>query len=87
MVFEWSKMWGMKFNIDKSKFMTITKNKNIISYNYSINGQLINRVFNFCDLGLEVNSKFTWCNHISNYCGKANRKLGYTFLYQKKTWI
>ena len=49
MLFDGSKLWGMKINIDKTKFMSISKSKNIVNFNYSIDGQNIDRVFTFCD--------------------------------------
>ena len=84
MVFDWSKMWGMKFHIDKTKFMSITRNKNVINYQYTIDDNHIARVTNFCDLGLEINSKLAWNYHISKCCGKANKKLGFITAFKSK---
>ena len=75
MIHNWSLTWGMKFNISQSNVMSITRNKNPILFDYKINNQSLERVHTFCDLGLEVNDRLTWNNHINNCCKKANRKL------------
>ena len=67
----------MKFNIDKTNFMSISRNKNIIDYQYTIDNKCILRVSSFCDLGLEINTKLNWNDHIKKCCGKANKKLGF----------
>ena len=44
----------MSFNIKKCKHMAVTKNANKIIFQYRINGEIVESVSNFTDLGLIV---------------------------------
>jgi hypothetical protein len=71
----WSAVWGMLFNTNKCVIMSFFKNKSI-AYPYMINNCLLEKVVNFCDLGVSVNNKLTWDEHISTCIKRANMRLG-----------
>jgi hypothetical protein len=76
-LFEWSNLWQMQFNIEKCVTMTICNKDNYLIGNYFINNRLLGRVENFNDLGITINSRLSWLNHIDTIKGKALRNLGY----------
>ena len=45
-------------------------------YGYTSNDVKINKVWEFCDLGVLVCDTFNWNNHINLCISKANRRLG-----------
>lgn len=47
------------------------------TYNYHISGQPLEKVETFKDLGVTVDSKFTFCYHIDNVINKANKIAGF----------
>ena len=66
--------WGLKFNSKKFKAMSCTQKRTSITYDYTMHNLHIKWVTSFSDLGLTVDSKVTWSEHVStitNNC-KAN---------------
>jgi hypothetical protein len=76
-LFKWSCKWQMKFNINKCVVMSISTKKDILQYQYKMNGINLNIVKDFKDLGVNVNSRLNWTDHIMCIKGKALRNLGY----------
>jgi hypothetical protein len=75
-IISWSSLWGMLFNVDKCVSMSFSHKPQTIAYNYTINGVVISRVNSFTDLGIIVNSRLKWDEHICSCIKKANQKLG-----------
>lgn len=70
----WTHRWGMKLNHSKCSVMHCgPRNKN---YNYTIDGKSIKKTKEEKDLGLTVDSSFTWSLHSIQAAKKANRMLG-----------
>ena len=57
--------------------MSITKNKNVVSYAYKMNGTHLERVYEFMDHGLIVTHNFSWQKPVDYCCGKANKRIGF----------
>ena len=74
---EWSLKWGMKFNVNKSKIMSIHSAKNVIQFGYKMNGCLFERVSEYMDLGIIVTENLSWQKQIDSSCKKANRRIGF----------
>ena len=74
---QWSCKWQMKFNITKCKSLSITRKKNPILHQYSMNGQQIEAVRRHPYLGVKVTHNLNWSNHIHKITTKANRSLGF----------
>lgn len=68
----WEKTWKMQFNPAKCESISITNKKKPIKTSYNIHGQTLNRVSNTKYLGVTIDNKLTWNNHINNICKKAN---------------
>ena len=73
---DWCTTWGMNFNAKKSQVMSFgVKVKNI--YNYVINDSRLEGVKVFNDLGIMVNDKLTWREHIDSITKKASQRFGF----------
>ena len=69
---EWEKRWQMSFNPDKCEVLRITlKHKSIIS-DYKIHDHKLKTVKTAKYLGLNIDSKLNFNEHINNICKKAN---------------
>jgi hypothetical protein len=75
-VVNWSKKWGMLFNVNKCVLMSLSYSPKIVEHNYYINNSVVTRVNNFTDLGITINSRLKWDGHINSCVKKANQKLG-----------
>jgi hypothetical protein len=73
----WSSQWGLDFNAEKCKIMSIYNGKNKIVFNYIINGKSIEKVNNFVDLGLLVQDNLHWDNHVCESVKRANKRMGF----------
>ena len=67
----------MSFNPVKCKFLRITNKQSKIFLSYSIQDTLIREVTQAKYLGVTLNSKLTWLDHIANVTGKASSVYGF----------
>ena len=72
----WAANWKLKLNASKCKSFKITLKKNIIQSEYKINGTLLENVSKMRDLGVVLDRKLTFSDHIDHISSKANRALG-----------
>ena len=72
----WESKWQMKFNIDKCYIMHVTHKRNPLLMTYNMNGRPIEHTASHTYLGIGINNKLTWAEHISNTASKANKVLG-----------
>jgi hypothetical protein len=73
---EWSVKWKLNFNALKCKLLSVTRNKNPVSFYYNMNGHILERVNNIKDLGVTVTDDLNWSTHIETILGKANKVSG-----------
>ena len=73
----WSNMWNMSFNPDKSHTLTMSLRKDHLEIPpiYFLNNPL-EEVLSFKLLGLTICHDLSWESHISNLASKASRRLG-----------
>jgi hypothetical protein len=67
----WCKNNKLALNINKCKVMTFSRKANPVLYNYSIDGQLLERCEKIIDLGVYFDCKLTFNAHIeyiTNHC-------------------
>ena len=72
----WETKWQMKFNIDKCYIMHVTHKRNPLLMTYKMNGRPIEVKASHTYLGIGINNKLSWAEHISNTATKANMVLG-----------
>ena len=73
---QWSIHDAMVFNVEKCKVMTLTKKRQPLVSNYSLDNSLLEEVKEFKDLGVTTADNFNWNSHIYIIVSKANRMLG-----------
>ena len=66
----------MTFNVKKCKLMRITQKKQPFRSSFTLNGSVLEDVYEFCDLGLLTNHHLSWNSHVDAITNKANRILG-----------
>ena len=74
----WSEKWQMAFNASKCFLLRVTCSRdNVVNYTYTMMGQPITSVTQDKYLGVELDSKLTWNEHIAAITGRANSSLGF----------
>ena len=74
-VFEWSKLWGMKFNAEKCIQMTVTNKRKYVNYQYYLNEDILERKNKIKYLGITIDNKLSFSEHIQDKCKKATTVL------------
>ena len=74
---QWSLSWQMTFNPQKCEFIRIMNKKNPIAYKYYIGSTLINEVSCSKYLGVTIDHKLSWNEHIRRVTIQVN-----AFLYR-----
>jgi len=74
---EWEDKWKMSFHPDKCSVLRITRNKSTKIFNYKLRGHILNTETDSKYLGVTINNKLQWNNHIDNMCNKANSSIGF----------
>ena len=72
----WSYIWGMDFNIDKCNVLSITRNNLPFIFEYKISDKPLQRVQHMRDLGVLINTYFTWGTHCRGLNNKCNITMG-----------
>ena len=73
-LFIWLSINKLSLNITKTKYMIFkSKNKPNINCSININNIPIERVNNFCFLGIVINEYLTWTDHINKIVNKICR--------------
>ena len=73
---EWESKWKMKFNVSKCFAMCVTHKRKPLLTSYKMNNSPLQIVSSHTYLGVEINSKLNWAEHINSISAKANRVLG-----------
>ena len=73
---DWEQRWQMKFNKAKCYAMNITHKTDPLHTNYCMGDTTLETVKNHTYLGVELNNKLSWANHIQNVKTRANQILG-----------
>ena len=71
-VLEWTKLWGMKFNTVKCVFMTKTNKRKPISTQYYLGNEKLKQEDMVKYLGVVIDKKITFEQHIKEKCKSAN---------------
>ena len=72
---EWSKTWLMRFNAKKCHLLKITRQREPLQTQYSIDDSQLEEVQHHPYLGVELTSDLTWKSHITIISARANRIL------------
>jgi len=72
---EWGSKWGLTFNIQKCKTLSIAGFMDVIPNHYSIGPHQLETVTEMNDLGIIISSNFRWNLHTTTMTKKAERQL------------
>ena len=73
----WQDTWKMSFNPSKCSIMVISNKKTPLSRDYAFCGQTLRHSSSQPYLGVQLDSKLSWGEHVGNTAAKANRTLGF----------
>ena len=76
-LFNWSKSWLLKFNPAKCMHLWITNKCSYIEFTYCLDGSIIKEVSSANYLGVTIDPKLTWSDHVTRVVAKANSVLGF----------
>ena len=71
----WSKQWLVDFNAKKTVAMNVSLKRNPCNPNLTFNSENVKFVESHKHLGLTLNNKLSWRNHIDSILIKANQRL------------
>ena len=81
---EWASLWGMRFNATKCYLMTIHRSQKPLTYMYTLDNHILEKVTNNPYLGVILSEDLKWATHIkfssmdiNKICNKANSTLGF----------
>ena len=72
----WSDKWQMEFNVSKCVHLPITNKTKPSTHKYSLSGQPLSTVSSHSYLGVKLDSKLTWTNHVTDITSKSSKCLG-----------
>ena len=67
----------MKFNVKKWYLIRITRTRNHLTHNYSLNNHILQTVNRDKYLGITISNGLNWSTHINTVTNKCNSKLGF----------
>lgn len=73
----WCSQIGLDINVDKCKVMSFSKSRNVINFDYKVDGRTIERVNKISDLGVIFNSKLNFNDDCTFRVSKAKSMLGF----------
>ena len=79
----WQNEWQMQFNPSKCNIICISNKRRPPQRSYFFCGSKLEQVDSASYLGITVNSKLKWSEHISTISSKASRSLG---LIKRNLW-
>jgi hypothetical protein len=78
LIVEWCHRWGMSLNYDKCVSMSVSRRRlPRVPFTYQLGKSILRSVSKYKYLGVVINNKLTWDDHILYVVSKANRALGF----------
>jgi Reverse transcriptase (RNA-dependent DNA polymerase) len=81
---EWCECNKLFLNIKKCKIITFGRIKHPILYDYTLNGQMLERVKSMNDLGVIVDEKLDFVEHVETIVSRARKMLGFVMRISKE---
>jgi hypothetical protein len=72
---QWEETWQMQFHLQKCKVIHVTNKRKPITHSYKLHDHILEVMENSKYLGVTINNKLNWIQHITNIKGKASRTL------------
>ena len=74
-VLEWSKMWGMRFNVEKCNQITLTNKRKPFKTKYYLGNETLSKKESIKYLGVIIDNKLSFKQHIQEKTRKATKVL------------
>lgn len=74
---DWCRLNKLLISVSKCMVITFHRSKNPIIFDYRIEGNVLERVDQISDLGIILDAKLSFNQHISSMISKASRQLGF----------
>ena len=74
---QWEREWDMAFHPDKCSVLPFTRSHSPPLSNYTLHDQILERVTSTKYLGVILETKLDFTQHIESICAKANKTLGF----------
>lgn len=74
---QWCSRWLMQLNINKCKVMQVSRKRNNLSFQYSVNAKFLTQADSYRYLGVVISSNLTWSEHIQKLIAESAKSLGY----------
>jgi hypothetical protein len=74
---EWCERNKLFLNISKCKVISFSRAKNVECFDYSLNGEILERVNVIRDLGVLLDSRLSFDKHVDTTISKAQQTLGF----------
>ena len=72
----WFKSWALTINVEKTAVMVLCTRQKVPTISIIINGSEIKQVRVQKHLGLNIDERLTWTDHVSTIVNKASSRLG-----------
>lgn len=74
---KWCQIWRLNVNIGKCQYLRISRKKqrNMVTYNYTLEGKLIQQATSIRYLGITIDDKLSWNQHIEEITAKALKRI------------
>ena len=76
-IVSWSNTWLMSLNPVKCKVLTVSLKRNILKHSYSLGVHDLQKVNCMRDLGVTIDQKLNFCDHVSAIIQGARKALGF----------
>ena len=73
---QWEKKWKMSFNVNKCLVLPVTQKRSPIQANYFLHSTQLMLVESAKYLGVTIDSKLSFNQHVNSICKRANSVLG-----------
>ena len=73
----WEKSWDMQFHPAKCNTLPVTRKRRTLLFNYQLHGHQLEVVNTAKYLGVTLQNKMDWEEHINSIWTKANQVLGF----------
>lgn len=81
---EWCRLNRMLLNTSKCSVISFGRKQSMIPFAYALSGEQLQRESTIKDLGIMIDSKLTFKDHVSYIVSKASAQLGFVFRFAKK---
>ena len=76
-IVSWSDTWLLSLNPTKCKVLTVSLKRNVLTFPYKLNTHALSRVNSMRDLGVIIDQKLNFCDHVDSMIQGARKTLGF----------